>query len=76
MTTRVQDINRLEAVDRLGQRYTIIESTTQMSVSIMPGTTIWMTQNTCYRALDHGPVNKINESEFVVFLTGEKLKRV
>ncbi|QAY93662.1 hypothetical protein [Pseudomonas sp. ACM7] len=76
MTTRVQEINRIQAVNRYGKEYTIIESATQMAVSIMRDTTIWVNKEIYFRAENHGPVSKINELEFVVFLTGEKLKRI
>lgn len=74
MTIRVQEINRIQAVNKHGKQYTIIESATQMAVNVPHGETIWRIKDTYFRAIDHGPVSKINDSEFVVFLTGEKLK--
>lgn len=76
MATRVQETNRFEAVDKSGRRYTIIESASQTSLDAMHGATQWVNQSTYLRALDFGPVSQISDSEFEIFLTGEKLKRV
>lgn len=74
MSTRTLEINRIPAVNSHGQLYTIVESTVQMEVQVMRGTTIWVNKGTYFRALNLGPVSRISESEFEAFLTGEKLK--
>jgi hypothetical protein len=75
--TRLQETNRYEAVGQSGQRYTIIESTQQTSLdATKDGRTLWADDSRFLRAVNFGPVGQISDSEFVVFLSGERLKRV
>ncbi|VVO30992.1 hypothetical protein [Pseudomonas fluorescens] len=77
MVTRLQETNRFEAVGRSGHTYTIIESTSQTALDAMNGGDSGWTNGSIYlRALYFGPVSQINESEFLIFLNGEKVKKL
>lgn len=77
MAARLQETNRFEAVGKSGQRYIIIESTQQISLdATKDGRTLWADDSIFLRAVNFGPVGQISDSEFVVFLSGETLKRV
>jgi hypothetical protein len=77
MATRLQETNRFEAVGKSGQRYRISESTQQISLdATKDGRTLWADDSRFLRAVNFGPVGQISDSEFVVFLSGERLKRV
>lgn len=77
MATRLQETNRFEAVGKSGQRYVIIESTQQISLDAThEGKTLWANDSIFLRALNFGPVSQISDSEFLVFLSGERLRRV
>ncbi|WP_248802491.1 hypothetical protein [Pseudomonas sp. MWU13-2100] len=73
MTTRIQEVRRFEAVDKQGRLYTIIESAQQaVDARLASG------ENDAifFRALNFGPVSQISDSEFQIFLSGVKLKRL
>lgn len=74
MATRLQETDRFEAVGLSGQRYIIVESTQQISLD--DGTTRWADGSRFLRAVNFGPVGQISDSEFQIFLSGERLKRV
>lgn len=76
MATRIQEISRFEATNKSGQHYTIIESASQTALGATHGATHWVNRSTYFRAQGFGPVSQISESEFEIFLNGEKLKRV
>ncbi|VVO31304.1 hypothetical protein [Pseudomonas fluorescens] len=77
MATRLQETNRFEAVGKSGQKYTIIESTSQTAQDAMNGGDRgWTNGSTYLRALHFGPVSQISDSEFLIFLSGEKVKRL
>ncbi|WP_248798512.1 hypothetical protein [Pseudomonas sp. MWU13-2105] len=74
MTTRIQETSRFEAIDKHGRHYTIIESTQQTAAGA--GVTAGETGSVFFRALNFGPVSQISDSEFQIFLSGVKVKRV
>lgn len=77
MATRLQETNRFEAVGRSGRKYTIIESTSQTSRDSMTDSESRWTNGSSYlRALDFGPVIQISDSVFLIFLNGEKVKKL
>ena len=76
MAARLQETNRFEAVGKSGQRYTIIESTQQVSFGATDENTLWADDSIFFRAVNFGPVSQVSDSEFVIFLSGERLKRV
>ena len=77
MATRLQETNRFEAVGKSGQRYVIIESTQQISLDAThEGKTLWADGSRFLRAVNFGPVGQISDSEFQIFLSGERLTRV
>lgn len=77
MVTRLQETNRFEAIGISGQRYIIVESTQQISLdATKDGMTRWADDSRFLRAVNFGPVGQISDSEFVVLLSGERLKRV
>ena len=77
MAIRLQETNRFEAVGKNGLRYTIVESTQQTSLDIAnDGETLWANGARFLRALNYGPVSQLSDSEYQIFLSGEKLKRV
>lgn len=77
MATRLQETNRFEAVGKNGLRYTIVESTQQTSLDIAnDGEPLWASGARFLRALNFGPVSQLSDSEYQIFLSGEKLKRV
>ena len=77
MATRLQETDRFEAVGKTGRRYIIVESTQQISLdATKDGRTLWADESRFLRAVNFGPVGQISDSEFVVFLSGERLKRV
>ena len=77
MASRLQETNRFEAVGNSGQRYIIIESTQQISLdATKDGRTLWADGSRFLRAVNFGPVGQISDSEFVVFISGERLKRI
>ena len=77
MATRLQETDRFEAVGNTGQRYIIVESTQQISLdATKDGKTRWADDSRFLRAVNFGPVGQISDSEFVVFLSGERLRRV
>lgn len=77
MATRLQETNRFEAQGRSGRKYTIIESTSQTSRdSMTDGESQWTNGSSYLRALGFGPVSQISDSEFLIFLNGEKVKKL
>ena len=77
MASRLQETNRFEVVGNSGQRYIIIESTQQISLdATKDGRTLWADGSRFLRAVNFGPVGQISDSEFVVFISGERLKRI
>ena len=74
MTTIIQETRRFEAVDKQGRLYTIVESTQQASADA--GVTAGENGSIFFRALNFGPVSQISDSEFQIFLSGVKVKRL
>lgn len=74
MTTRIKEIRRFEAVDKQGWLYTIIESTQQAAADA--GLAAGENDAIFFRALNFGPVSQISDSEFQIFLSGVKVKRL
>lgn len=77
MASRLQETDRFEAIGKSGRQYTIVESTSQSSRDAMIGDdSKWVSGSSYFRAIDFGPVSQISDSEFIIFLTGEKVKRL
>lgn len=77
MASRLQETDRFEAIGRSGRQYTIVKSTSQSSRdSFIGDESKWVNGSSYLRAIDFGPVIQISDSEFIIFLTGEKVKRL
>jgi hypothetical protein len=75
MASRLQETDRFEAIGKSGRQYTIVESTSQSSRDAMIGDeSKWVNGSSYLRAIDFGPVSQISDSEFIIFLTGEKVR--